>query len=318
MAANEENDDDYGDGFEDDDGAAMDAEISAMAAEAAAVRAEAAAAAEAAAVAADEAEAAVQAEVAAAADAAAEAAAIEAANVSAATTEATVAEATVAEGTAVNALEPDWPAVEPGRLIDDTAGSEPHSAAEDGTNTLLDDLFASRNSVAEALDDEAQDVMLAPPTEPPRASRRPKPKAAEAARAPVPPIVAPSEAAPPPYKGRRSVRTRSPSPDPTPAEASTVRASGGTSVSFAPDTSIASARRILSEEGEWLRSHVERLDTPARRSRVGVPSAPLTLADALVRPPHKQRKKKHGAASHKMPRLDLSQMALLYGKTESG
>ena len=51
---------------------------------------------------------------------------------------------------------------------------------------------------------------------------------------------------------------------------------------------VESARRVLDDEGEWIRSTTERLTTPARRSRVGLNAPPLPLAAALVRHSHSQ------------------------------
>ncbi|KAL1510364.1 hypothetical protein AB1Y20_006675 [Prymnesium parvum] len=73
-----------------------------------------------------------------------------------------------------------------------------------------------------------------------------------------------------------------------------------------------SARRTLSDMGEWQRLTLERLNSPARRSRVGLRAKPLGLAGAIERRSLTPRAK----SSHKVTTSDLAQMTLLYGASE--
>ena len=75
---------------------------------------------------------------------------------------------------------------------------------------------------------------------------------------------------------------------------------------------VDSSRRVLDDEGQWERLKAERLNTPARRTRVGMKAPPRTLGQAIVRHSHHKSMKKP-QVSHKMPKLDLSSIAMVYG-----
>jgi len=127
-------------------------------------------------------------------------------------------------------------------------------------------------------------------------------------RPPKKPTPTPPPSEPPARRVPRKVRVEAPVEAPA------------ASKSLLPEApKVVSSRRVLDGEGDWQRALTQRIDTPARRSRVGLRAEPLSLARMIWRsvPDGIKKRRKEVGSTYKVPKLDLSQMALLYSAGDS-
>ena len=127
-------------------------------------------------------------------------------------------------------------------------------------------------------------------------------------RPPKKPTPSPPPSDPPARRVPRKVRVEAPVEAPA------------ASKSVLPEApKVVSSRRVLDGEGDWQRALTQRIDTPARRSRVGLRAEPLSLARMIWRsvPDGIKKRRKEMGSTYKVPKLDLSQIALLYSAGDS-
>jgi hypothetical protein len=85
---------------------------------------------------------------------------------------------------------------------------------------------------------------------------------------------------------------------------------------------VPSSRRTLGDNMLWQQETRLRMNTPARRSRVGLFAPPMALSTAIERhrldgrSPRRARRKLMVPRLQKVPRLDFSQIAMLYGSSQ--